>query len=127
MNRWISISLLAALSWIFFACQPKVEVLPFTWEGSWKATWESPLAAGQEVSGYFHFKEEGKVEIQAFGHAQSALLSDTTRHTAPWFVQGSELIIGNSHPLTYQVISQSPTHVRLLLLEEIQVSLIRVE
>ena len=125
MNRWISISLLAAFSWIFFACQPKAEVQPFTWEGSWVATWESPLAAGHEVYGYFHFTEAEEVHIQAFGHAQSALLSDTTQHTAPWLVQGTELIIGNSHPLTYQIVSQSPTQVRLLLLEEIQVTLSR--
>ncbi|MDN4165578.1 hypothetical protein QWY31_08700 [Cytophagales bacterium LB-30] len=124
MNKWISIVVCVILCGVS-SCQSTSEVAPMAWEGTWAAVWESPFAPQETLQGSFHFGKHGEVHIQALGSDQSMLLSDTTEYTATWHVNENQLIIGNSHALVYQVLSQSPTHIKLLLFDEIHVNLTR--
>lgn len=109
------------------------EEKPVTWEGRWKATWETDPAAFAGIvgvtdftmPGYFIFTDD-KVNIQAFGFPGCAFSVDTLDHTLFWKVRNDSLLLINDADtpgMAYQITESNSKRVKLQLLGDIFVNL----
>ena len=104
--------------------------------GEWKAHWETqadeslPGLTGDnlKMNGLITFKDDGKVEISAFGFEGCIFSDDTLKHILSWKIDDSVLRLidkGDDHGLPYTINKFSNDELHLTLLEDINLTLSR--
>ena len=104
-----------------------------SWTGEWDAKWTTnPAAYGNlgadmkfEMNGKFNF-ECKEMTLSAFGYENCIFGVDTLEHTQLWRVSGDTLMLENEDGdpgMHYRILSTSENEIRLLLVDDIYVTL----
>jgi len=131
----IAISILPILLFILNSCgfkKSKEETIV----GEWKAHWETlpdeslPGLNGDDLkmNGALNFKEDGKVEISAYGFQGCIFSDDTMKNILNWQMDDSVLRFideGDDHGLPYKISKFGQNEIVLTLLEDINLTLSR--
>ncbi len=100
-----------------------------TWEAEWMET--SPIQvehANLSMKGKIKFKENGKVQIEAFGHEGCVFLSDTVYNEMQYEISGRTINMraeDDNFGLPYQIVTAEDNLVKLTLMEDITITLTR--
>lgn len=131
----IVISVLPILFFTLDACEfkkSKEEIIV----GEWNAHWETlpdeslPGIDGNDLkmNGAINFRDNGIVEISAFGFQGCIFSDDTMNNTLNWELGDSVLRFideGDEHGLPYRISKFGKNEIRLVLLEDINLTLNR--
>lgn len=122
------------LAFVIVACSSSREEAD-TWNGEWRAIWETDPASFAGIDGITSFAMNGKltfaaekVTIEAYGHKGCAFGEDTLNHTLFWEVKNDSLILTNSEDtpgMDYRIKSKADKKIELQLLEDIYLTLER--
>jgi hypothetical protein len=104
--------------------------------GSWEAKWETQGEAfsitdeykNLSMKGKIHFKENGKVKIQAFGYQGCVFMSDTMINELRYVLTGDTISLlaeDENFGLPYHIIEAHHNMVKLILMEDIALTLTR--
>jgi hypothetical protein len=104
--------------------------------GSWEAKWETQAEAfsingeykNLTMKGKVHFKENGKVKIQAYGYQGCIFMSDTMINELRYILTGdtvSLLAEDENFGLPYHIIEANHNMVKLILMDDIALTLTR--
>jgi hypothetical protein len=103
--------------------------------GSWEAKWETnsdAFTVSEEYNltmrGKVQFKENGKVKIHAYGYQGCIFLSDTMINELQYILEGDTINLladDENFGLPYQILELQQNKVRLVLMEDIALTLTR--
>ncbi|MEQ9301653.1 MAG: hypothetical protein RIF33_23945 [Cyclobacteriaceae bacterium] len=121
---------------ILVGCSPdKKEEASDLLEGEWIAQWDTDPSSFPEVpdasiytmNGNFRFQED-EVTVTAFGFPGCIFSTDTLSHTLNWNMSNDTLSLvndGDIYGMTYRVLEMKDKQVRLQLMDDITVTLLR--
>jgi len=106
------------------------------WQGKWEAKWETdPTGYGDlslgmsfEMNGAFEFDGE-EVTVDAYGFKGCIFGEDTLSHTQFWNISGDSLELqntANEPGIYYRVVERSENNIKLQLVDDIFVTLTKV-
>lgn len=117
---------------LFWSCSSGTDEAA-SWQGQWKATWETDPASFAGIEGITHFTMDGnvtfeadKVNIKAFGFEGCAFGVDTLDHSLFWKVRNDSLILTNDEAtpgMDYLIKEKTDKKIKLQLLEDIFLTL----
>jgi hypothetical protein len=119
-----------------FSCSEKEKTKEEIIVGKWEALWETDPATYPDLkdekvftmNGYLVFKEDGSLNINAFGFPECIFSSDTMSHDLSWQISSDTIsfISGNDpYGIPYRIKRISEEEVLLTLMEDISLKLTR--